>query len=270
MFTVVVPVLNRHEETERFMESWFRLAKSSVDILFIDNGSDEPLSTQSFIKRWQKNNHVRVLRNEKNVGVYPTFQDGFKFTGSKFIFYSHNDVSMLEYGWDEKINRILSSLDNVGVAGMFGAKKIGTDDIYRTPYDFRQLMRGDCVTTASMADGHGSRPLTSESERIIVLDGYSLICSRKMIQHPKAMNGRFDHGSFPPHHMYDIDICVTSHYAGFRNFVIDVDCIHHGGATSTREKWAEKMGTTDLAVHRKAHEIFYEKWRNKLPITIKE
>lgn len=267
MFTIVVPVLNQHDATEQYLQSWFDLSKSRLRFLFIDNGSDQKLSDQEFINRWSSDHEIKVIRNDENTGVYPTFRQGYENTDSEFIFYSHNDVSMIEYGWDQKLLRILDRLgDTVGVAGMFGAKRIGTNDIYRSPYNFTQMMRGDCITTASMADGHGSRLISSEFERVIVLDGYSLICSRKMID----ASGRFDHESFPPHHMYDIDICVSSHYAGFNNYAIDVDCIHHGGVTSTRERWAEKMNTSDFAVHRKSHRIFYDKWNGKLPIVIGE
>lgn len=267
MFTIVIPILNQHEVTERYIESWFTLAKGCLNILFIDNGSDTPLVEMPFIKRWQRTNNVSVLRNEENIGVYPTFQQGFDATDLTFIFYSHNDVEMLQYGWDIELNNLLQELSwkhKVGVCGMYGARRLGTPDIYRAPYHFTQLQRGDCVTVEHMHNTE--RRLEAKSERVAVLDGFSLIVNRDMVY--KAMRGKFDHESFPPHHMYDIDICIESHYGGYSNFAIDIDCIHHGGKTSCGEKWAEKMGTTDLKVHRKAHEIFYKKWRGKLPVVV--
>jgi len=269
MFTAVVPVLNQHDTTYEVMDSWFRLAKSTVKILFIDNGSDEPLADQPFIQKWSEEHDVRVHRNEENVGVYPTFQQGFDLTIDPFIFFSHNDVEMLLPGWDEKITRILKTLQyggfHPGVCGMFGAKRIGTDDIYKAPYKFTPLMRMNCYTVESMVDA-GGHTIDGDYERIMVLDGFSLIVSRIMVR--SAMGGHFDHERFPVHHMYDQDICVESHYGGFRNYAIDVDCKHHGGVTSCREDWAEKMGSTDLAIHRAAHEVFYEKWRGKLPVGV--
>ena len=100
-----------------------------------------------------------------------------------------------------------------------------------------------------------------------MLDGFSLIVSREMVM--QAMGGEFDHERFPVHHMYDIDICVTSHYGGYCNYALDLDCKHHGGLTSTREKWAEDMGSSDLKIHREAHRVFYDKWRGKLPLGVK-
>ena len=269
LFIAVVPVLNQHQTTESLMESWFELSKSRIRVLFIDNGSDEPLAEQKFIRRWSADHDIRVHRNNENVGVYPTFQQGLELTGnSTFIFYSHNDLEMIEVGWDEKMNNILAELMwrqlNPGVCGMFGARQIGNSDIYQTPYHFTQLRRWDCVTVPSMV--HSDRMLMSNYERVAVLDGFSLIVRRQMIR--EVMNGRFDHANFPPHHMYDQDICVTSHYGGFKNFAIDVDCRHHSGVTSCREKWAEAMSTTDQEVHLEAHRVFYDKWRGKLPVCV--
>ena len=269
MFTAVVPVLNQHDTTADVMESWFTLAKNRVSILFIDNGSDQPLSEQPFYRRWAEHHDVRCVRNEENVGVYPTFQQGLHETGSTFIFYSHNDVEMLEWGWDAKMTtilRLLSYHGKPGVCGMFGAKGIGTPDIYKKPYHFTQMMRWDCVTVPGMDDPGGARQLESDYERIMVLDGFSLIVSRQMVR--EAMDGSFDHERFPAHHMYDQDICVTSHYGGFNNYAINVDCKHHGGVTSTREDWAQKMGSSDHSIHRQAHRVFYEKWRGKLPVGV--
>lgn len=282
-FSVVIPVLNQHDATKKYVQSWLDTAKNSFQLLFIDNASNEPLAEQSFIREWAAEYDIKVLRNDKNVGVYPTFQQGYELTDSDFIFYSHNDVEMREYGWDVKLVDILERLDSqvkVGVCGMYGAKGIGVPGIYKKPYHFSQLRRWNCVTVESMAitaDGNISqsdkalfidceRDINFDYERVAVLDGFSLIVSRKMVA--EAMNGKFDYETYPVHHMYDHDICIASHYGGFHNYVININCKHHGGHTSTKEKWAEDMGTTDLAIHRKAHEVFYKKWHGKLPVGV--
>lgn len=267
VFTVVVPVMNQHDVTRDMMESWFANAKGRIRILFIDNGSDSPLQDQQFFKTWSRSQDVRVIRNPENVGVYPTFQQGYDHTDTQFIFYSHNDVQMIEWGWDEKLARLLRTLETPGVCGMFGAKGIGTHDIYKAPYHYTQMMRWDCITVQSMLDA-GARLIMADYERIMVLDGFSLIVNSDMIRSAFAFGGRFDHERFPVHHMYDQDICVTSHYGGFKNYVLDIDCRHHGGVTSTRERWAEPLGSTDLKIHREAHRVFYEKWRGRLPVSV--
>lgn len=218
--------------------------------------------------------NLLCIRNDKNFGVYRTFQQAavslFEYASYDYIFYSHNDVEMVEYGWDEKLKRILQKIESKrgvpGVCGMFGAKGLGTPDIYKSPYDFRQLVRWDCHTVESMASAGGAE-LKKDYERVVTLDGFSLIVSREFFYY--GLKRKFDYESYPPHHNYDNDICLSSHFAGYENYVIDVDCIHHGGVTSTREKWAEGMNTTDLQIHREAHRVMYEKYRGRLPVSVK-
>lgn len=269
-FVVIIPVLNQHDVTEKFLESWFSLSKSRLRVLFIDNGSDEWLSHQDFIHRWNKDHRISVVRNDSNTGVYPTFQQGYEMLNgeAEHYFYSHNDVEMLEYGWDEKLIHILDEIQGrtlPGVCGMYGAKGIGTPDIYEAEYHFSQLMRWNCVTVKSMVHAN-ERELTSNYDRIVVLDGFSMIVSDNFMQ---AMDGKFDYKRYPVHHSYDQDICLDAHFRGFKNFVLNIDCKHHGGMTSTREKWAEGFGTTDLKTHREAHVVMYEKYRGRLPVSVK-
>lgn len=270
-FTVVIPVLNQHEATAKYVQSWFDHAKTNFKLLFIDNGSTQRLDQQQFYLDWQREYDVACVRNEENTGVYRTFQQALDYVNSEYIFYSHNDVEIKVYGWDERLKNLLAELELInnkppGVCGMFGAKGLGTPDIYRSPYNFTQLMRWNCFTVQSMV-GAGGQPIRGAYERVITLDGFSLIISRHMINH--ALKGKFDYERYPPHHNYDNDICLDSHFGGYSNYAIDIDCIHHGGVTSTREKWAEAMGTTDLSIHRRAHEVMYEKFRNRLPVGVK-
>ena len=268
-FQIVVPVHGRHEVTERYLGSWFALAARPLDLLILDNGSAEPVAEQAFIEGWRRGGHrVRVVRNATNTGVYPTFQQGFDATDAPWIYYTHNDVEMRVEGWDDQLEWLLHALErgaNPGICGMFGARGLGTPDIYRAPYDFRQMVRWECTTVASMTFA-GGKTIAGQAHRVAVLDGFALIVRRRMVE--QALGGRFDHERFPVHHMYDHDICLESHYGGFENYVINLDCFHDGGQTSKDGQWAEAMGTTDRQIHRRAHVVFYEKWRGRLPVSV--
>ena len=267
-FTVCIPILNQFEAVEKYVGSFLDTAKGRFKLLLIDNGSDKKLADQKFIERWRHKSNfncseITIHRNEKNVGVYPTFKQGLDLTDTEWIFFSHSDVEMFEYGWDEHLTRLLSVLGsmNAGVCGIYGAKGIGVKDIYEVPYHFAQLMRWECRTVPRMIDGGMDKPFDGEYERILVLDGFVLVVRRSMID---AVGG-FDHEKYPVHHMYDSRICLRSHFAGYTNWVLNIDCRHHTGITSNRENYAEKMGTTDLKNHREAHKIFYDEYKGKLP-----
>ena len=268
-FVIAIPILNQFDEAYTHLDSWFNLAKGRLNVIFIDNGSEKPWEEHTAVSQWREDGHeIRVCRNEENVGVYPTFHQVYDLIFDEawpWIFYSHSDVEMLAFGWDERLRQLLEAAAsrNAGVCGMFGARGIGTPDIYTAPYHFTQMMRWDCHTVQSMA-GAGGEPVKQDLTQCMVLDGFSLIVNFETI---KSIGG-FDHERYPVHHMYDNDICLESHFAGFKNYVLDIDCIHHGGMTSTREKWAEEMGTTDLSIHRESHKVFYEKWRGRLPVSV--
>jgi hypothetical protein len=265
-FVIAIPLLNQFEEAYKWLDSWFCLAKGKLNVLFIDNGSEAKWSEHSGVKAWQKDGHtINIIRNDENVGVFPTFQQAYDATTEPWIFYSHSDVEMRVVGWDERLRHLLEGAFSRGggACGMFGAKGIGTSDIYKAAYDYRQLARWGCHTVESMV-GHGGALVNHDLTECIVLDGFSLIVRRDMIKD----TGGFDHEHYPVHHMYDNDICVQSHHGGFKNFVLDLDCIHHGGMTSCREDYAKKFGTTDLNIHRVSSREFYEKWRGTLPVGV--
>ncbi len=172
---------------------------------------------------------------------------------------------MFEKGWDTKLKRILEhennridmNLPKIGVATFYGAKGIGTQDIYHSPYRMQQMIRLENVSNCNRMDKvHGYRNIKSgEVEEIAVADGFSLIVSTDLL----ADIDGFDR-TFPPHHMYDNDVCLESLDKGYRNIVISMDCQHLGGRTDVGEDWSKPFNKTKQQVHEEAHPIFYKKW----------
>lgn len=256
--TVVIPVLNQQEVTQQSFDSFKKTQQGDVQYVIVDNGSDV------FVRDWLQGlgNDDFVIRNEDNVGVLKALNQAWTMlkTSTDYIFYTHNDVLMFEDGWDLKLNRILeyeNSIRPVGVAGFYGAKGIGTPDIYHAPYKMQQMIRLENVSNANRMDKvHGYRNIRSgEIEEVAVQDGFSLIVKTDLLN----LLGGFDR-SFPEHHMYDNDICLESLDKGYRNIVIAMDCQHLGGRTDVGEDWATKFGKTKQQIHEEAHPIFYKKW----------
>jgi len=164
---------------------------------------------------------------------------------------------MYEQGWDSKIIRILTTLDNIGVAGFFGAKSLGAPDVYKTPYKLSQLGRGHNISGCyRMSKEHGYRMVRGEYEYVAVLDGFSLIISRKFLDE----NNGFDL-NLPPHHMYDNHTCLQSINLGYKNIVISMDAFHHGGMTDCSEDWNVPFNKSKLKIHEEAHyPYFYNYW----------
>jgi GT2 family glycosyltransferase len=254
-----VPVMNQAEVTQQWLDS-FRNTEQSKDIplILIDNGS------QPQVRDWLiglRDGDV-VVRNDNNVGVLPALNQGWRIgkdLGADYIFYTHNDVLMFEQGWDTKLHRLLEAHPDAGVAGFYGAKGIGTWDIYQKAYIMQQLVRVENVSNCNRMDAaHGYRNIRggAEVEEVAVMDGFSLIVKVELLN---KIDG-FDWRRYPLHHMYDNDICLESLNAGYKNYVFAMDCQHLGGRTDVGENWATAFGKEKHEVHAEAHPPFYEKW----------
>lgn len=253
---VCVPIMNQEDITwESFKSFWENETTGLIDFVLIDNGSTKPL------REWlPKIDKVYIIRNDKNVGVLPALNQGYMFAktlNADFIYYSHNDVMMYEDGWDAKLMRILGEVSNVGVAGFYGAKGIGTHDIYKSPYVMQQLIRIENVSNCNRMDAnHGYRNIRhGEWEEVAVMDGFSLIVNMQLLNKLGGLDTRTG-----IHHNYDNNICLDSLNNEYRNIVIAMDAQHLGGRTDVGEDWASPFGKTKQQVHEEAHYPFYEKW----------
>jgi GT2 family glycosyltransferase len=263
---VVVPVMNQPEVTQQFIDQLRSTEGETKPMLvIIDNGSTPPVRDWLIGLRQGD----LVVRNDHNVGVMPALNQGYQVLKNAvdFIFYTHNDVMIHEQGWDDKLVRILEEKNKpvhgddygIGVAGFYGAKGIGTPGIYTNPYVMNQLIRIENVSNCIRMDPvHGYRQIRGgqETEEVAVMDGFSLIVNVELLN----KLGGFDR-SYPEHHMYDADICISSLNEGYRNIVIAMDAYHSGGKTDVGEDWASGFGKTKQQIHTEAHPVFYEKWR---------
>ncbi len=262
---LVTPVLNHRDETLRCLDSFRTYARDwdEIELIVVDNGSSLPVSEWGI-------EAALFIRNEVNVGVLPALEQAYRQATADYLFFTHNDVVMYEPEWDAKLVRALADAGNVGVAGLFGAKGLGTPDLYKTPYHIAQLGRRENVSGCwRMPAVHGYRPPRGEWERVAVLDGFSLIVKRTLVDDL----GGFDL-NLPPHHNYDNHTCLQSLDRGLVNIVVAADAYHHGGLTDVSEPWNEPFGKSKAEIHRDAHyPYFYEYWRPgkrrvALPVTV--
>lgn len=247
---ICLPVLNQEESTQLALNSF----KSTQDdqsnrYIIVDNGS------RRFVREWLigLTGSDFVIRNDSNVGLPKAMNQARKVSTADYILFTHTDVEMFEKGWDTKIKRILEGLGSVGVAGFFGAKGLGTGDIYKTPYYMQQLVRTNPIAgdrCRMNPNVHGHYQFYNEIEACTVLDGFALIVKNGLKFWDKS-----------PHHNYDNDICLESIDQGLQNIVINMDVIHYGGRTDVNEDWATGFGKSKADIHAESHIPLYEKWR---------
>jgi GT2 family glycosyltransferase len=260
---IAVLVLNQPELTQQFLDLLRENeGEARLPLLLVDNGSTPPV--RDWLKGLRETSYGEdvVIRTPENIGVMPglNLAWGYLKDKSDYIFFPHNDLMLYEKGWGDKLVRILSNLPDCGVAGFYGAKGLGVPGIYQTPYQMSQLVRGGNVSSCHRMDAavHGFRPVEGETEKVAVMDGFSLIVKTELLN----KLGGFDR-AYPPHHNYDNDICLESLDKGYSNYVIAMDAQHLGGRTDVGEAWNKPFGKEKHEIHRDAHPVLYEKWSPK-------
>jgi hypothetical protein len=267
--TIGVPVMNQHELTVDFLDLIFKNTHTIDEILFVDNGSQPHLSDYLWEKRYEmmRSNKITVIRNLHNVGVRDALNQIMKVShNNEVIVYTHNDVEFLEKGWDEKLRTAFENHPEAGVIGAYGAKGIGTSDIYTIPYEMHQLARNGNVSNCPMDKKvHGFRNLRNEFENVAVFDGFFMAIKKELLE----KTGGFSN-ILPQHHNYDNLISLQSLENGYENIIIPLGINHLGGRTDVGEDWTRGFGKTKQQIHIDAHPPFYEYGKGKLPVWVED
>lgn len=258
-FSIVLPVMDRLAETKHIVALLCHMTTGDYELVVIDNGSapDTRQYYERFIAplapRWQ------YVRNEQNAGVFAALQQGYQHSRGDVIAFLHNDVYLYERGWNQRVLQCFAADPQLGVAGFFGCRGISADGY-----------RFDCVSSMLETESrYGARRPQRAWEPVAVLDGYSLICRRAMLDQA----GGIDQG-YRYHHYYDYDICLTSLARGYHNIVVNVPCAHPGTVTSAHaayQQWINAaMGAPggDQKLFWLNLQRFRQKWRHWLPLCV--
>jgi GT2 family glycosyltransferase len=118
MVSVVIPVFNKVELTQRCLESVLRNSRALSELTVIDNASSD--STPEALLDWEARFseagvRFRIIRNEQNVGFGRACNEGIRISTGAYVAVVNNDTWLME-GWDQAlINEIEArGLDEVG------------------------------------------------------------------------------------------------------------------------------------------------------------
>lgn len=198
----------------------------------------------------------------ENVGVVGAYQWIYKSSTEPIIAYLHDDVELMERGWDRRVAQAFDD-PKVGVVGFGGALTHGSPDLYRKPYELTQLARGLYLSNMKDAEIHGKR-FTEECE-VAVLDGFALVVRRELLD----KCGGWDPDNWPPHHIYDYRICAEAHRHRYKVLLVGVACHHRGGETAVSDGYQQWASNTrwgsDVEMHKQGHRKFYDEYRSVMP-----
>jgi hypothetical protein len=189
---------------------------------------------------------------------------------AEFMAFAHDDLEIHDQDWQRHVEYFFRLQPECGMIGFGGAKGLGVDSLYKTRYHLQQLARIDYMSNATDAEVHGRRVIAPQ--QVAVLDGFCQIIRRSAYGEVGGWKAVLDMGI--TFHGYDLVMACLMAEKKWQVWMLPISCTHHGGMTSTSreyDKWLRDQGIEgDLEIHQKAHPIIYERFRNILPLRVKE
>ncbi len=271
--SVIIPVMDELHETKGIVNLIKEMTTDDVEFVFINNGSVN--LWEEFIVKFVKPKKANFIRNEKNIGLVKTMQQGFEIAQSDIITFIHNDVFIYDKDWNREIERIFESDPTIGIIGAFGSggvfpnggrAQIGTE--IGSPPGITNMLEGEI---------HGSRLSRGQLAYVAIFDGFFMSFRREML----VKAGGFDQ-RYQWHHFYDRDISLESLRHGYKNVVYPLSCHHVCGRTANQPTYQEQvrneygagkyghtnMHSGDKATHDDNMQRFQEKWGESLPVHV--
>lgn len=121
MIVLGIPVVNQHNLTQKCFDLLVKNTSlyGDVRIVFIDNASDTPLEIP-----YDHNSLLPfdILRNVENRGCFfPLLQLYYTYQDADFIGIMHNDVFILEQGWNERVLQAFDDNPDLNLLGFAGS-----------------------------------------------------------------------------------------------------------------------------------------------------
>lgn len=202
-----------------------------TEFIIIDNGSTQAIREDDFLG-------ATVVRNEKNIGVYPTFKQGFEVAKGDIVAFFHSDLVIYEKGWNNRVIQAFKENPALGLLGFVGSNEIdlngGRGGGTMSNFQGNTITDGARSWTGSPAHAHGKT--ITQFFRGAVVDG----CA--MIIHRSAWERIGYRENFPPHHFYDRLISTQMLEAGYWVGVLGIACDHISGQTVNQEQGYADMG----------------------------
>lgn len=188
-----------------------------------------------------------------------------------FQAFIHDDVEIdnpdeMQSAIMEQVQVFFKEHPKCGMVGFGGALGLGTSDLYKRPYDYRQLARIDFYSNLEDAEKHGKR--ATQPMRVSVLDGFCQIIRRTAYEQVGRWQAVLDMGI--EFHCYDLAMACLMAEHNWEVWMLPIACKHNGGRTSCSpeyDAWLRSRGINgDLEIHQKSHRIVYERFREILPL----
>ena len=174
----------------------------------------------------------------------------------------HDDVTIHDPNWHDRIMEQFLISDEVVAVGLGGAVVLGNRNLYRKPYDIRNMARGGYRSNQTDAETHGER--FTGACRVAVLDAFLMAIKVEWLR---------SRGGWPveylTHHCLDLWLACEAARCDKEIWMVGASCIHHGGKTSTSSVYKDAawlQGGSRESDHQLPHRWLATEYSDVLPI----
>ena len=217
------------------------------ELCVVDNGSAD--GTEAYFRRFPLPYPLRYERNAANAGLIRALNQGARLAGGEVLCFLHNDTEVREPAWLERLGAALGGARRVGLAGLYGARRVRRDGRYVG----RTIVHG-------LEGGPG---MPAPVVEVAAVDGVCLCLRRALLD----QIGGFDEG-YGFFHGYDRELSFAVRERGLACAVVDARFVHRGGGTRTATL-APVAAAEDMEQRRQAMARFARKWRRRLPSDVR-
>jgi len=209
---------------------------------------------------------VTLIDNRANLRTpRDCYQEALDLCDKDILVLMHDDVTVYEHAWADRVMEIFEKHPDCVAVGLGGAMGLGSDDLYKKPYQINQLARRGYVSNATDWQVHGGHE--TGVRQVAVLDAYFMAVRTKWMRRV---------GGWPTwltHHCVDTWLACKAAREGKSIYVVGCSVMHWGGGSSTKDPYkalCKKLGRTLETDHQIPHYEIYSRFGDVLPIRVPE
>lgn len=196
---------------------------------------------------------VIIDNSENQFSIFQAYNEGVRRAKGELLCFSHDDIVFHTKGWGVILESLFLTHKDFGGIGVLGGHLLPRQESYYllSSGNILQLQR-DGFIEKELRNDHFDKDGLDE---VAALDGLFMVIPKRLFVEKKLV---FDE-SFLGFHMYDLDICMQLHNAGYKIVVTNKILIEHRSKITgvlEGEEFREKL-------HK-----FYRKWENSFPVVI--
>ena len=213
----------------------------------IDNGSTD--GTRELLRAFPYPYPLRLIENDDRTSVVAAMNRAWRAVETELVCFLHNDTELLDPDWLTKLVEALDEPD-VGLAGLFGAKRLRRDGRFMGRTIVHSLAEGPTVSAAG--------------EDVAAVDAVCMCLRRGFLETIGGLDERFEF------HGIDKDLSLVARERGLRCRVVHAPFRHHGGGTRAQDFARDGDRVRhDRAAREAATARLVAKWGHRLPIDVR-